>query len=259
MAKIHPTAIVDARAIIHETAEIGPFSHIEADVTVGDGTVIEGYVRIFSGTSLGSFNHVSQNTTLGAPPQDLKFDPATITGLQIGDRNHLREYVSIHRSTSQGKPTMVGNNNYLMAYSHVAHDCQVGDRNIFANAATLGGHVLVDHHTFLSGHVAVHQFCRVGAYAMIAGLSGVPRDVPPYILADGHRAEVIGLNLVGLKRAGFSQDQRTIIKRTYKTLYKSELSSKAALDKLRSGDFPTEVEQIVQFVEQSKRGILHHR
>lgn len=259
MAKIHPTAIVDARAIIHETAEIGPFSHIDADVTVGDGTVIEGNVRIFSGTTLGSFNHVYQNTILGAPPQDQQFDQDTITELQIGDHNCLREYVSVHRSTNPGKPTTIGDNNYLMAYSHVAHDCQLGDRNIFANGATLGGHVEVDHHTFLSGHVVIHQFCRIGAYAMISGVSSATQDVPPYTMADGHRAEVIGLNLVGLKRAGFSQDQRTTIKRAYKILYRSGLSRKTALNKLRSGDFPTEVEQIVKFVEQSQRGILHHR
>ncbi len=259
MTKIHPTAIVDAQAIIHETVEVGPFSHIDANVTIGEGTVIEDYVRIFGGTRLGQFNHVCQNVTLGALPQDRKFDPTTITELQIGDHNCLREYVSIHRSTNPDRPTTVGNDNYLMAYSHIAHDCEVGDQNVFANAATLGGHVTVDHHVFLSGHVAVHQFCRIGAYAMIAGLSGVPQDVPPFVLADGHRATIMGLNLVGLRRAGFSQDQRTAIKRAYKILYKSGLSLDAALDRLRSGDYSTEVEHIVQFFEQSKRGILSHR
>lgn len=259
MTKIHPTAIVDSRATIHKTAEIGPYCHIDADVNIGEGSVIEGYVRIFSGTSLGRFNHIYHNTTLGGPPQDLTFDPAAITRLQIGDHNCLREYVSIHRSTNRDKPTTVGDNNYLMAYSHIAHDCQVGDRNIFANAATLGGHVLVDHHAFLAGHVAVHQFCRIGAYTIIGGLSGVREDVPPYIMAGGHRAAFIGLNLVGLKRAGFSQDQRTIIKQAYKILYKSKSSGKTALDNLRSDHLSSEVEKIIQFVEQSKRGILHHR
>lgn len=259
MASIHPTAIVDARATIHETVKIGPYSHIDADVSIGEGTVIEDYARIFSGTRLGRFNHVFQHTTLGAPPQDLSFDPAIITRVHIGDNNCIREYASIHRSTNPDKPTTIGDNNLLMAYSHVAHDCQIGDSNILANAATLGGHVQIDHHAFLSGHVAVHQFCRVGAYSMISGLSSTTQDVPPYLLADGHRATIVGLNVVGLRRAGFSQDQRSLIKHAYKILYKSNLSLQSAIDELRKDNASDEVQKIVQFVEGSERGILSHR
>jgi UDP-N-acetylglucosamine acyltransferase len=146
-----------------------------------------------------------------------------------------------------------------MAYSHVDHDCIVGDHNIFANTATLAGHVTVEHHVFLSGHTATHQFCRIGAYAMIAGVSGVPRDVPPYVLADGHRAEIVGLNVVGLRRNGFSQEQRNAIKRAYRLIYRSGLKLAEALQRLRDEEPTDEALRIARFIDGTRRGLVDHR
>jgi UDP-N-acetylglucosamine acyltransferase len=255
---VHPTALVDPGAELHPSAEVGPYSIIEADVHIGEGSVIESCVRIYAGTRLGRFNRVHHDAVIGALPQDLSFDPATPTRVRIGDHNTFREYVSVHRGSKEAV-TWIGHHNYFMALAHVAHDCRVGDHNILANGATLGGHVQVQHHAFLSGHTAVHQFCRIGAYAMVAGVSGVPRDVPPYVTVDGHRAEIVGLNLVGLRRADFDPLRRTAIKRAYRLLYKSGLTPSEALERLKTQDPNPDVVQIIDFIQDSKRGLVSHR
>ncbi len=238
--------------------EVGPYTVIEGDVSVGEGCVIESSARLYSGTRLGRFNRVHHGAVIGALPQDLSFDPATPTTCEIGDHNTVREYVSIHRGSKE-EVTRIGSHNYFMAHAHIAHDCRVGNHNVFANNATLGGHVRVEHHTFLSGHTAVHQFCRLGAYAMVAGVTGVPQDVPPFVTVDGHRAEIVGLNLVGLRRAGFKQEQRSAIKAAYKLLYKSGLKKEEALQRLRDDDPSAEVQAIIDFVEAGTRGLVSHR
>ena len=167
--------------------------------------------------------------------------------------------MNISHGVKEARGTVIGDHNYFMAYSHVGHDCIVGDHNIFANTATLGGHVTVEHHVFLSGHTATHQFCRIGAYAMIGGVSGINRDVPPYVLADGHRAEIVGLNVIGLRRNGFSQEQRNAIKRAYRLVYRSGLRLADALQRLRDEAPTDEVRRIVRFIDASKRGLLGHR
>ncbi|MGD2081617.1 MAG: acyl-ACP--UDP-N-acetylglucosamine O-acyltransferase [Chromatiales bacterium] len=255
---VHPTAIVDPSAEIHPSAEVGPYCIVEGDVVIGEGCVLESGVRVYAGTRMGRGNRVHHDAVLGAPPQDLSYDPARRTLLEIGEDNTFREFVSVHRGSKEER-TVVGSGNYLMAQAHIAHDCRVGDANVFANGALLGGHVRVAHHAFLSGHTAVHQFCRIGPYAMVAGVTGVPRDVPPFVTADGHRAEIVGLNLVGLKRAGFDQERRTAIKRAYRLIYKSGLSLAGALERLRADEGCGEALEIADFFESSRRGVIPHR
>jgi UDP-N-acetylglucosamine acyltransferase len=255
---IHPTAIIEDGARVHESARIGPFCIIESDVVIGEGCVLDSNVRVYGGTRMGSFNRACHGCTIGVEPQDLSFTPELGKPLVIGDHNHFKENVNISRGRYRDEGTRVGSHNYLMAFAHIGHDCVVGDHNIFANTATLGGHVQLDHHIFLSGHVAVHQFCRIGAYVMMGGVSGVTQDVPPYVMANGQRPVISGLNLVGLRRNGFDQAQRSAIKRAYRLLYKSGLKREEALEVLRTEHDSPEVREIVRFVEGCTRGLLSH-
>ncbi|MEN8174128.1 MAG: acyl-ACP--UDP-N-acetylglucosamine O-acyltransferase [Pseudomonadota bacterium] len=255
---IHPTAIIEDGAEVHPSARVGPYSIIEAGARIGPGCVIESNVRIYPHTSLGSSNRVCHGATLGSEPQDLGYSPDKARPLVIGDDNHFKEGVNISHGIKSDHGTRIGSRNYLMAYSHVGHDCTLGDDNIFANTATLGGHVEVAHHVFLSGHTATHQFCRIGAYVMVAGVTGVPQDVPPYVLVDGHRAEIIGLNVVGLRRGGFGQAQRNAIKQAYRVIYKSGLKQTEALAKLDANDPGPEVREIIDFIRTSQRGLVSH-
>ena len=255
---IHPTAIIEPGAQVHASASVGPYSIIEAGAVVGEGCRIDSCVRIFSPTRLGAFNRVCHGVTLGSDAQDLGFDPATASPLVIGDHNHFKEGVNISCGTKSAEGTRIGNHNYWMAFSHAGHDCVVGDHNIFANTATLAGHVEVADRCFLSGQVAVHQFCRIGSYAMVAGVTGVPQDVPPFTLVDGHRARIIGLNVVGLRRAGFSQEQRNRIKSVYRLVLRSGLRLAEAVVRAES-EYPSpETQTIVQFIQSSRRGIVSY-
>ena len=256
---IHPSAIVDPDARIAEDVEIGPFTIIESDVEIGSGCRIGSNVRIYGGTRMGSDNQIDHGSVLGCEPQDLGFAQENSKPLTIGDHNRFREGVNISRGIKTEHGTVIGSHNYIMAMCHIGHDCIVGDHNIFVNTASLSGHVEVEHHCFLSGKTATHQFCRIGAYAMVAGLSGVAQDIPPYLTADGHRAEAVGLNTVGLRRAGFSLAQRTAIKQAYRVIYQSGLKLKDALEKLRASAPTTEVVHIIEFIEANERGIISHR
>jgi UDP-N-acetylglucosamine acyltransferase len=253
---IHPTAIVEEGAEVHPSASVGAYSIVERGAVVGADCIVESCVRIYGATRMGRDNRVCHGATLGSEPQDLTYTRDKSRPLTIGDHNHFKEGVNVSRGVKTEEGTRIGSHNYLMAYSHVGHDCIVGDHNIFANTATLAGHVEMDHHIFLSGQVAVHQFCRIGAYAMIAGVSGVPQDVPPFVIADGHRARIVGLNSVGLRRNAFSQEQRGVIKKVYRLLFRSGLSLADALGQAARA-YPTpEAEQIIRFVQGSKRGLI---
>lgn len=256
---IHSTAIIEPGAKLHDSVSVGPFSIIESGAELGEGCVIESHVRVYGMARLGAHNRVCHGATIGSEPQDLSYAVERAKPLVIGDHNHFKEYVNLSHGIKEEHGTRIGSHNFFMAYSHVGHDCVVGDHNIFANTATLAGHVTVAHHCFLSGHTATHQFCRIGAYAMIAGVSGVPQDVPPFVMADGHRAEIVGLNLVGLRRNGFTAEQRSAIKHAYRTLYKSGLAREVAIERLREEGASAEVEQILEFVAQSRRGLISHR
>ncbi|MDJ0741183.1 MAG: acyl-ACP--UDP-N-acetylglucosamine O-acyltransferase [Gammaproteobacteria bacterium] len=256
MPQIHPSAIIEDGADVDPSASIGPFSIVETGAIVGPCCEIQSNVRIYRHTRMGRDNVVCHGATIGSAPQDLGFAPDKAKPLTIGDGNHFKECVNISHGVKEEHGTVIGNGNYLMAFSHIGHDCVVGDHNVFANTATLGGHVEMGGHAFLSGHVAVHQFCRVGDYVMIGGVSGVRQDVPPYAMANGQLARFVGLNLVGLRRAGFSQVQRSAIKQAYRVLLQSGLRLPDALAQIAATADTDEVRNIVAFVERSQRGIV---
>ncbi|MEZ5589136.1 MAG: acyl-ACP--UDP-N-acetylglucosamine O-acyltransferase [Sedimenticolaceae bacterium] len=256
MTQIHPSAIIEDGADLHPSVRVGPFSIIESGASLGEGCVIESHVRIYGHTRMGKNNTVCHAATIGSVPQDLSYAPDRARPLVIGDGNHFKEYVNISHGIKADHGTVIGNRNFLMAYSHIGHDCVVGDNNIFANAATLAGHVELGNRTFLSGHVAVHQFARIGDYAMVAGLTGVRQDVPPYVTVNGQAARFVGLNVVGLRRGGFTQAQRSAIKAAYKLLMHSGLRTSDALAQLKESADSDEVRHIIRFYEASQRGVI---
>jgi len=253
---IHPTAIVEDGAEVDPSVAIGPYSIVESGAVIGEGCRIESCVRIFANTRMGRDNRVCHGVTLGSEPQDLTFTPEKARPLVIGDRNHFKEGVNISCGVKSEEGTRIGSDNFWMAFSHAGHDCVVGDHNIFANTATLAGHVEVEDRTFISGQVAVHQFCRIGSLAMVAGVTGVAQDVPPYALVDGHRARMRGLNVVGLRRNGFTQEQRSRIKAVYRLVLRSGLKQAEALARAEQ-DYPgPETDHILSFIRSSRRGLV---
>ncbi len=252
---VHPSAIIEDGAEIHPSAEIGPWSLIEAGAVIGAECRIESGVRIYGGTRLGARNRVCHGATLGSEPQDLSFTPERARPLVIGSDNCFREGVNISCGLKSERGTRIGNRNYFMAYSHAGHDCLVGDDNILANTATLAGHVQLAHHCFVSGQVAVHQFARIGAHTMIGGVSGVSKDVPPFVIANGQRAVLVGVNAVGLKRHGFSAEQRARIKAVYRLIFRSGRRLEQGLSEANARYPSPETERIVAFIEASERGV----
>lgn len=230
---IHPTALIAAGAEIDCTASIGAYTIIEKGVVIGADTEVGAHAVISGCTTIGRRNRIHSFTSIGAPPQDLKYQGED-TRLVIGDDNLIREYVSMHRGTVSGHGvTTVGNGNMIMAYSHVAHDCAVGDHVILANGATLGGHVQVGDHANLGGMVAIHQFSRVGAYTYIGGMSGISKDVPPFVIATGVRDQlrITGINKIGLRRNGFATEDINILAQAFVFIFRTELVLSEALDK----------------------------
>jgi UDP-N-acetylglucosamine acyltransferase len=255
---IHPTAVVDPQAEIDSTVEVGPYAIIGPDVKIGAGTEVGAKAYIINQTTIGRYNEIHVGAVIGQPPQHLAYKKGTPTYTVIGDRNIIREYVSIHGSYVNGQKTTIGDGCYFMGFSHVGHDCQVGNRVIMANGSVLGGHVEVEDGVFLSGLVAVHQFVRVGTLVMVAGVARITRDVPPYLLAYGD-SEVIGLNTVGLKRAGIGPQARTAIKKAYNTLYQSGRSLPKAIEELKRMEPGPELAHMIEFLEGSERGICGGR
>jgi len=256
---IHPTAIVSPKAEIHPSAEIGPHTIIEQAVIIGEGSIIDSGVRIYQGTRIGRRNHIFHGSVLGCLPQDLGFDSGMDTWLDIADHNIFREGVNISRATSSEQPTRIGSDNYFMGNAHIGHDCQFGDHNIVVNGAVIGGHVQVGNRVFISGLVAIHQFCRIGDFAMLAGLAKIVKDVPPYVVADGNPASLIGTNVIGLRRNGFSSLQRCAIKRAYKIIHDYGLNTNSALESLEMEKNSLEICAIIDFFRMSQRGVLGHR
>ncbi len=256
---IHPTAIVHPGAELASNVEVGPYAVIGEHVKIGRGTTIGAHTVIDGWTTIGEENRISQMTSIGAPPQDLKYKGEE-TLVLIGDRNIIREFATVHRGTPSGrKQTVIGSNNMLMAYSHVAHDCILGDGIVMANAATLAGHVTVDSFAIFGGLVAVHQFVRIGGYVMIGGGTMVGHDIPPYTIAatcEKRDASLRGLNLIGLKRRGFSPELVSDLKKAYRILAFSKLKLSDALAKMKSGIRQTpELSYFIDFIEKSERGI----
>lgn len=252
---IHPTAVVDPRAVIGDGVSIGPFSVIGEKVVIGEGCEIGSHVVIEGDTTVGPHTRISQFASIGGPPQDFSYRGEE-TKVRIGSRVIIREYVTVHRGTVRGKgETVIGDDSYLMAYCHVAHDCVLGNGVIMANSAHLGGHIELGERAILGGIVAVHQFVRVGEYALVGGVSGVAKDVPPYTLASGARIYVYGLNEVGLRRHGFSRETIRDLKRAFKLAFRSSLRVEQAVERIR-GEMGHSVEamKFAEFLATSKRG-----
>ena len=257
---------VDPRAVIHPSAElasgvqVGPFSVVGEGSKIGKNTIIGPHVVIDEWTSIGEDCHLFQFASVGAPPQDIGYKNEP-TKTIIGDRNVIREFVTIHRGTIKDKgKTVIGHDNLLMNYVHIAHDCTVGSNLIMANNATLAGHVTIEDHAIVGGLVAVHQHVNIGAYCIIGGASAVSKDIPPYVMAVGNRAHVYGLNRVGIKRHGFKSSELDDIKRAYHILFKSSLRLGEAVEKLKE-ELPNSVhaKRFLEFIENSKRGIARER
>ncbi|NOZ69108.1 MAG: acyl-ACP--UDP-N-acetylglucosamine O-acyltransferase [Deferribacteres bacterium] len=253
--KIHRTAIVDSGAKLSEGVEIGPYCIVGKRVKLGKNTRLFSNV-VIEETEMGQNCVVYPFTSIGLPPQDIRYKGEK-TAVRIGDNNIIREYITIHRGSVGGdKVTRIGNNNFLMAYVHIAHDCNIGNHVIMANATTLAGHVVVEDYAFIGGLVAVHQFTKIGAYSMIGGFSAIPQDIPPFTTAAGDRAKLYGLNTVGLKRQNFKDSTIKDLKKAYKILFRSKLTLKEAINKLKNEvEQSDEIKYLIRFIEENKRGI----
>jgi len=254
---IHPTAIISAAASLADDVRVGPYTVIGADVTIGAGTQIDSHCSIKGPTTLGERNHIYPFASLGDDPQDKKY-AGEPTRLEIGSGNTIREYCTINRGTTQDEGiTRVGNDNWIMAYCHVAHDCWVGNEIIMANGASLAGHAHVDDYAILSAFCAIHQFCRIGSHSFIGAYGGISKDVPPYVVAFGQPPEPRGINSEGLRRRNFTADQIRNLKEAYRIMYRSDLRLSEAKEKLDGlvGEQP-ELEILVEFIARSERGIF---
>jgi len=256
---IHPTAIVSPHAELEDGVEVGPYSIIGDNVQIGEGTKIGPHVSIEGWTKIGKRCRILQGAVIGTPAQDVHYKGER-SFVEIGDDNLIREYVTIHRATGEESKTYIGNNNFLMAYSHIAHNCWIGNRVVIANMGTLAGHVRVEDRAIIGGLSAVHQYVRIGKYAMIGGCSKVVKDIIPFSIADGHPASLWGLNIVGLRRANFPLSTRNILKKAYKILFRSGLNIAQALEKIENElEGSEEIEYLCNFIRTSKRGISKER
>lgn len=255
--EIHPSSVIEKGAKIGNNVKIGPFCFVGENVEIGDGTFLKSHVVINGHTKIGKDNQIYQFTSIGEVNQDLKYRGEP-TRTEIGDRNMIRESVTIHRGTVQGgELTRIGNDNLFMINAHVAHDCVIGDHCILANNATLGGHVQLDDYVIIGGMTAVHQFCVIGSHVMVGGCSGVAQDVPPYVIAQGNHANPHGVNYEGLKRRGFSKEALQAIRNSYKVLYRNGLTlddAKVEIETIAK-QYP-EVQLFIDFFSRSTRGII---
>jgi len=255
MSNIHPTAIIHPQARVGANCEIGPYCIIGEQVELGDGCRLHSHVVIDGRTRLGQQNEVFPFAVLGKQTQDLKWQGG-VTRVEIGDRNTFRECVTIHSATNDGDATVLGSDNHILAYCHIAHDCRLGNHVVMSSYAGLAGHVMVDDHAVIAGYVAVHQFCRVGRLAMIGGCSKVRQDIPPFMLADGNPAETVTINKVGLERNGVPEETVNALRAAYKLLFREGLTISNALVRIERELPPLpEIQHLVQFVRASERGI----
>ena len=257
MAKIHPTAVVDPKAKIDDSVTIGPQCVVGPNVTIGPECNLIALCYIDGYTTIGARNMIYPGASIGAPPQDISFDLNKVSYVEIGDDNVLRENISIHRGSKEFSVTRVGNECYIMANTHVAHDCQLGNNIIMVNFAGLAGYVTLGDGCFLSGNAVIHQFCTAGRFSMLSGVSAISKDLPPFMIADGRNGAVRAVNIIAMRRNGFSNEAIRAIKDVYNIFYRSELNVKNAIEKIK-----TEVKQLpeviefIDFVENSKRGVL---
>ncbi len=250
---IHPTALVDARAEIHREAEIGPYVVIDGPVHVGRGTKVLAHTFLTGNTTIGEDNEVHIGAVIGHVPQDVAYKGAS-TFLRIGNRNVIREHSQIHRGTKEGTSTVIGDDNFFMHHSHVAHNCQIGNQTVIAGGALLAGYVEVEDRAFVSGNCVVHQFVRIGTLALLRGLSRTSRDVPPFCIMDGTHT-VRGVNVIGLRRAGFDRERIRALRDAFARLFRQKVNLTRAVAELRQGPSTQDVTYLLDFIQQSKRGV----
>jgi len=254
--EIHPTAIVDSTAELGEGTIVGPYCIIASEVVLGEKCWLQNHVTLAGPMRAGRENRFYAYCSIGQQTQDLKY-AGEPTYLEIGDGNTFREFCTVNRSTKGDGKTRVGNRGNFLAYSHIGHDCQVGDSVVFSNNGTLAGHVEVGDHAVMGGLTAVHQFCRIGRFAITGGCSKIVQDVPPFLIADGNPAEIRGINLVGMERAGFPPESVKAIKEAFRLLYRSKLNTRQAIEAVRKEIEPREeISQLLEFIEKSERGIV---
>jgi UDP-N-acetylglucosamine acyltransferase len=252
--RIHPTAVVSPEAVLADDVEVGAYAVVEGQVRIGPGCVLRPRAHLFGPLTMGCHNTVYPGAVLGERPQHLKYNGEP-TGLEIGNGNVFREYVTVHRGTTQAWTTRIGSNNYFMVNSHVAHDCRVGNRCILANGALLGGHCTLEDNVYLSGNCAVHQFVRIGRLALLSGCSATTKDIPPFIIQQGIDT-VVGVNVIGMRRAGIDNDRITAVRRAFRILFGQRLVLSAAVAKVEQevGGVDT-VAELLAFIRASSRGI----
>ena len=254
--KIHPTAIVDAKARLGEDVAVGPYSIVEADVVVGDGTVIGAHCVLTGKTVLGKRNRIFTGAVIGSEPQDVKYH-GEVTSLEIGDDNVIREYATLNPGTGEGTKTIIGNDNWIMIQAHVGHNCVIGHHTKLANGVMLGGHAVIEDYATVGGGTPVHQFVRIGKHAMIGGGFRVVQDVAPFMIAGDEPLKIHGVNQIGLERAGFSKESIESLKKAHKVVYRQNLTLKEALQAL-STDFPQteEIRHLSAFLASASRGLV---
>lgn len=253
---IHPTAVVDSEAELGTGVTVGPYAVIGAGVLLGDRCEVGAHAVVQGPSNFGAENRIFPHANVGSEPQDKKFGGGE-TRLEVGDRNLFREFATVNRGTEGGGGlTSMGNDNLMMAYSHVAHDCHVGNEVVFANSGTLAGHVDVGDFSTIGAFCAVHQFCRVGRYAYLGGATIATMDVLPFSLTVGHKARCMGLNKIGLQRRGFTPEQIKELDGAYRTLLHSKLNTSQALEQLRSGNVDGSIGELIDFVAASERGVI---
>ena len=255
---IHPSALVSPRAQIDADVRIGPLCIVEDDVTIGAGCILDAGVVVKSGVVLGRNNHIFEGAVIGGPPQHVHM-PAKPGRVIIGSGNVIRENVTIHRALQPERATLIGDNNLLMCNAHIAHDCQVGNNTIIVNNVMLAGHVVVEDRAYVSGAVAVHQFCRIGTLAMVGGQAHINKDVPPFVTVDGLSSYVVGLNTIGLRRAGFDAQTIARLKAAYRVIYRSGLPWGEILERLRTEFNYGPAAEFYRFLSTTARGIVPQR
>lgn len=258
--KIHPSAVIEEGAQLGEGVVIGPYAYVGPQVTLGDGCVLHHHATVEGYTQVGRQCEIFPFTCIGAKTQDLKFRGGR-PGTRIGDRNVFREYTSVHAATNDGEYTVIGNDNLLLAYCHIAHDCVIGNNLIASNSVGLAGHVIIEDHVTLGAKCGVHQFCRVGAHVMVGAMSKVVQDVPPYIIADGNPAIARSINKIGLERHGFTPERLDAVKHAFRLFYRAGYNRTQALDAMHAHSMSgtPEFQRFVKFVVESDRGLVAGR
>jgi UDP-N-acetylglucosamine acyltransferase len=250
---IHPTALIDPRAEIHAEADIGPYVVIDGPVRIDRGTRVLAHAVLTSNVEIGEDNEIHMAAVIGHTPQDVSYTGEQ-TWVRIGHRNIIREHCQVHRGTSAGSATVIGNDNYFMHNAHVAHNCQIGNHTTIAGGALLAGHVQVADRAFVSGNCVVHQFVRIGTLALLRGLSRTSRDVPPFCIMDGTHT-VRGVNIIGLRRAGFSTERIRALRQAFTRLFHHKINLKREVEVLRQEPYSADVQCLLDFIAQSKRGV----